>query len=596
MSRSSAAIDAAIKLFQQGNPAGAKETLRRHLQRAPGDAQALKLLAMVHGALEEDDQAFSHIFRAAALAPKDPEIQFMLGNVSLMVRKYQDGAKAYGAVVAMQPANTLALDGLAKCRLSLGDYSGAMGAFEQAIAAAPTDPDTYHRLGTALGLIGRMDEALAAVRRGLERIPDDPGLLEFLAYNQNFPDDVDPIGHKADHARLGAMIARMATRRPPSFGNSKDPERRLRVGFVSSDFNFHACAFFLESPLRSFDPAKFEVFLYSRKTKEDEFSVRFRALGQWRDVSGCDSDEFAARVMQDQIDVLIECGGWTDRESLRAMEPRCAPVQATYLGYPNTTGVPSMDYRIIDGWTDPPGSEAHGTEVLARMASCFLCFRPWREMAPFPDFEPPSVRAGVVTFGSFNRPMKVGARAIDTWARVLKEVPGSRLLIKVQIASEEVGPAFISKFERHGVEASRIITADWVKKPGGHFPMYRRMDISLDPFPYNGTTTTCEALWMGVPVIALAGETHRARVGVSLLNAVGVPELIAKDADDYVQRAAALARDPARLAGYHATLRQRFEASPLVDGVRFARDFEACVREMWRGWCGGAALQSAARG
>ena len=587
MSRSAAAIQAAIQLFEGGNPAGAKDTLRRHLQRAPGDAQANKTLAMVHGALEEDDQAFVYISRAAALAPSDPEIQFMLGNVSLITRRYKDGAKAFGAAAKLRPGDTLALDGLAKCLLSLGDYPGAMAAFEQAISAAPNDPDTYHRLGTALGLIGRMDEALIAARRGLEKIPDNPGLLEFVAYNQNFPDDVDPVAHKADHATLGGLIARFATRQASAFTNNKDPERRLRVGFLSSDFNFHACAFFLETPLRSFDPAKFEVFLYSRKAKEDEFSARFKTLGTWRDVASCSSDEVASRVLQDKIDVLIDCGGWTDRDALRAMEPRCAPVQATWLGYPNTTGVPSMDYRIIDARTDPPGdSDAHCTETLARMASCFLCYRPWREMAPIAEFEPPSVKAGAVTFGSFNRPMKVGARAIDTWARVLKEVPGSRLLIKVQIASEEVGPAFISKFEKHGVDPSRIITADWVKKPGGHFPMYRRMDISLDPFPYNGTTTTCEALWMGVPVIAIAGDTHRSRVGVSLLHTVGVPELIARDADHYVHLAASLARDPVRLAAYHQTLRARVEASPLVDGVRFARDFEACVREMWRAWCG----------
>lgn len=594
MSRSAAAIDAAIKLFEGGNPTGAKDTLRRHLQRAPGDAQANKLLAMVHGALEEDDQAFVYISRAAALAPADAEIQFMLGNVSLMTRKYKDGAKAFGAVAKQQPANTLALDGLAKCLLSLGDYSGAMAAFEQAIAAAPNDPDTYHRLGTALGLIGRMDEALAAARRGLQQIPDDPGLLEFLVYNQNFPDGVNPVAHKADHARLGGMISHHATRQASPLANDKDPERRLRVGFLSSDFNFHACAFFLETPLRSLDPARLEVFLYSRKAKDDEFSAKFKTLGHWRDVSMCSSDELAARVMRDTIDVLIDCGGWTDREALRAMEPRCAPVQATYLGYPNTTGVPSMDHRIIDAWTDPPGSEPHCTETLARMDSCFLCYRPWREMAPAAEFEPPRAKAGTITFGSFNRPMKVGAQAIDTWARVLKEVPGSRLLIKVQIASEEVGPAFISKFEKHGVDPSRIITADWVKKPGGHFPMYRRMDISLDPFPYNGTTTTCEALWMGVPVITLAGDTHRSRVGVSLLNTVGLPELIARDADDYVRLAATLAGDPRRLANYHHTLRERVEASPLVDGVRFAKDFEACVRAMWRDWCGGSALQSGA--
>lgn len=586
MSKSAAAIEAAFKLFHAGNPLGAKDTLRRHLQRAPGDAQANKVLAMVHGALEEDDQAFTYISRAAALAPKDPEIQFMLGNVSLIVHKYSDGAKAYAAVASLQPANTQALDGLAKCLLSLGDYAGAMQAYERAIAATPTDGEVYRRMGEALALIGRMDEAVAAARRGLAAIPDDPGLQEFLAYNQNFPDDVDPIRHRDDHARLGQLIARLATRpAPPPFTNSPEPDRPLRVGFLSSDFNYHACAFFLETPLRSFDASKMHVYLYSRKAKDDDFTARFKPLGQWRDLSSLTYDQIADAIRRDQIDILIDTGGWTDRDALRAMEPRCAPVQATWLGYPNTTGVPSMDYRIIDHWTDPPGSEAHCTERLARMASCFLCYRPWTEKAPAPDFTPPSVAAGVITFGSFNRPMKVGARAIDTWARVLKAVPQSRLLLKVQIASQEVGPTFVARFEKHGVDPSRIITAEWVKAPGAHFPMYRRMDISLDPFPYNGTTTTCEALWMGVPVISLAGATHRSRVGVSLLNTVGVPELIARDEDHYIELAAAVAADPARLAHYHATLRQRVEASPLVDGPRFARDFHAVLREMWRTWC-----------
>lgn len=594
MSRAGAVSQQAIALFEAGQHAQAKETLRRYLQRAPADAQANKTLAMIHGALHEDDQAFIFITRAANAAPDDPEIQFMLGNVATMVRKYKDGARAYTAVLRVVPQHLDAYDGLAKCQLSLGDYPAAMQSYERAIAVNPDEPNTYFRMGVALALIGRVDEALTVARRGLARRPGDVSLLEFLVYYQNFVDGVDPVAHREEHAVLGREFMRMvAAHGAPRFPNTPDPERPLRVGIMSADLYFHACAFFLESPLRSIDQSRCQIFIYSLGSREDEHTRRFKTLGQWRDCREMPPEQIASVVRADGIDVLIECSGWTERPVMFACAQRLAPVQATYLGYPNTTGLPTIDYRLIDALTDPPGSEDQCTESLVRLPGCFLCYRP-PEGTPTPDsWEPPCAAPNApITFGSFNRPMKIGPAAIDAWGKILSAVPDSRLLIKLQIASEEVGRNFIGQLERRGVVPSRVITADWKKNPGEHFPMYRRMDIALDSFPYNGTTTTCEAMWMGVPAVALAGSTHRARVGVSLLSAVGVPELAAPDPEAYVKIAVDLARDRARIAAYHRTLRQRMAGSVLVDGPSFARGLEAAIRGMWRAWCAAPAQQS----
>ncbi|GJQ29514.1 MAG: hypothetical protein HBSAPP03_13980 [Phycisphaerae bacterium] len=584
----SVAIQNAIALFEAGQHDKAKAALRALLQRSPTDPQANKFLAMFHGALHEDDQAFLFISRAAAAAPNDPEIQFMLGNVGTIVRKYKDAARAYAAAIRLNPDNIDAYDGQGKCLLSLGDYAGSMAVYEAGYARDLRDSNLYFRHGISLAAIGRIDEALGIARRGLARLPDDAMLREFLFYYQNFADGVDPIAHRDAHADLGRDFAAQAPPGPTSFANVPDPERPLRVGFVSADFYFHACAFFLEGPLRHLDRARVRPFLYASPTKPDEVTERFKTLGEWRPIGGLPPERAGEIILADQIDILIDCAAWTDRANMRLFATRWAPVQATWLGYPNTTGLPTVDYRLVDARTDPPGAEAHCTERLARFDPTFLCYTPPAQAPATFDPTPPCDAApnAPITFGSFNRTMKVGPKAVETWAKILKAVPDSRLLFKIQIASDEVGPAFARQFAAHGVEPSRIVAAPWTKKPGEHFTMYRRMDIALDSFPYNGTTTTCEATWMGVPMIALAGRTHRERVGVSLLHSLGTPELVAESTDEYVRLAVELAKDRDRLRRYHRDLRGMITASPLVDAPRFARDFERLLRDLWRTWCG----------
>ena len=285
------------------------------------------------------------------------------------------------------------------------------------------------------------------------------------------------------------------------------------------------------------------------------------------------------------VDILVDLAGHTAGNRMPLFSLRPAPVQVTYLGYPNTTGLSTMDYRITDAWADPPGqTEALHTEKLIRLDHGFLCYTP-PEAAPEVD-PSPHRKTGAVTFGSFNNMAKFNAGVASLWASVLKAVPGSRLIMKFKTLSDpEVRQTVIDAFAANGVSSDRLSLHGFLPSFADHFALYNRIDIGLDTTPYNGTTTTCEALWMGVPVLALAGRTHVARVGVSILTGLGLSELVAQSREDYVQMAAALARDCRRLDALRKGLRPRMQASPLMDGPGFARRVESAYRAMWRRWC-----------
>jgi predicted O-linked N-acetylglucosamine transferase (SPINDLY family) len=302
-------------------------------------------------------------------------------------------------------------------------------------------------------------------------------------------------------------------------------------------------------------------------------------------------DQLAGVILDNQIDVLIECAGWTDGNRLRALVPRVAPVQATYLGYPNTTGIPTMDHRIVDWLTDPAGTESACSESLQRLDRCFVCFRP-HDRSPAPALSAAMTDATApICFASFNRVTKLSDECVATWARVLRETtnqgdaPPSRLLLKSAIVSDETRRDAAARFVAHGVDASRIDLVPYANDHIEHLAMYGQVDLALDTFPYHGTTTTCEAAWMGVPVLTRAGDAHRSRVGVSLLTTIGHPELIARDADDFVAKAVTLASDRARLRRYRVELRDQMRESPLCDARDHARALQDAARTMWRAWC-----------
>jgi len=583
VSKAQQAVEKALAEFQAGHPEKAKTTLRTLLTRQPTEPNANKLLALIHGALHEDAQALFCLERAIAGDPRDAALRLMRGNALMLLKRPEEAALAFRAAVEADPHDAPARDGLARCLLASGDTAGAVHVYEEAIAALPGAPEPHGRLADALVATGDMNGALKAARRAVEHFPDNFELQFFLTSTMNFADGVTREERRDAHARLGALIA--CDREVAAFTNARDPDRRLAVAFVSTDFHVHSCAFFLEPLLANLDKDKVDIFLYRTGGDQDEYTARFLKYGHWRDCRGMDGERFAAAARADGIDIAVECVGWTSVPTLRLLVPRIAPVQATYLGYPNTTGLKCIDWRIVDALTDPLGSEDLHTEKLSRLDGCFVCFRP---PTPCPEpAESPALRGeGPITFGSFNRVTKASDTAVRLWAGVLNAVPGSRMVFKGKSWTPEWKAGFERRFAALGVDPTRLVQLDMKATTEEHLAQFHAVDVALDSYPYHGTTTTCEALWMGVPVVTLAGDAHLSRVGASLLTAVGTPELVANSGEEFVKIASELAADRPRLRRLHETLRETMGKSPLRDEAGFAKKFEGALRTMWREWCG----------
>lgn len=371
--------------------------------------------------------------------------------------------------------------------------------------------------------------------------------------------------------------------------NDPDPERRLKIAYMSPDLRTHSVAYFLEPLLKAMGRSGVHVTLYSDVETPDAMTERLRALADdFVDIHLLHSKDVAQRIRDDRIDILIELAGHTANNRLSVMARKPAPVQFTWLGYPASTGLPEIDGRIIDSITDPEDTQEWASERLLRLPRCFIAYGP-PPTSPDPAPLPPSETKGFMTFGSFNTGYKISAQVIEAWAKILAAVPNARLLLKArQYMSMDVCSRIRSDFARYGVPAEQLLLVGAVDSFQEHLMIYRNIDLALDTFPYNGTTTTCEAMWMGVPTLTLAGSCHASRVGTSLLTTVGLNEpLVAHTIDDYVQRAIAFANSPAELRSVRDSLRQRMLASDLCNADTLATEMERLMRAEWVRWCKG---------
>lgn len=531
-----------------GDLAAAADTLRRATSINPDFAAAWNALGVVHGARAEHEAACEALAQAVRVAPQSAEY---LSNYGLSLQKAgrdEEALTALERALALQPAHAEALFNRGVVRQRIGAFAGALEDWKAVVAADPG-----HRVARS--------NLLFALH--YESGWDGPALLtEALMFDRLH-------GHPPDRYR--------------AWTNRPDPDRKLRVGYVSPDFRAHSVAQYVEPLFAAHAREAVEVFAYAELARHDAVTERIkRCVDHWRETAGLSDENVARQIRSDGIDILVDLAGHTGNNRLGVFALKPAPVQVTWLGYAGTTGLSAIDYRLTDALADPPGADAHSSEILVRLPRGFHC---WAPPVDSPAIVPRPAGRGPV-FGSFNNAQKLGADTVACWAALLRAVPDSRLVLKSSwFSRRRVVDSIRTAFAGHGVDPHRVETIGWLADKSSHLAAYAEIDVALDPFPYNGTTTTIEALWMGVPVVALAGDRHAARVGVSLLTRVGLAELVANSREDYVAIAANLAADAARQAEFRSTLRQRLQASPLLDVPGFARDLEAAYRTMWRRWC-----------
>jgi protein O-GlcNAc transferase len=484
--------------------------------------------------------------------------------------------------LALEPNSEETAAGLVKSLARGGACDEAVAVAAAATERQPDNADLHQAHGYALTLHGRIGEALAAFATA--RRADPAHVLAHLnaCFTSLYSDEFSAEEVTARHRELAGAVAARQPPGPPATPRDPDPERRLRVGYLGPDFKGHPVGYFLESALAHHDPEVVEVVCYADVANPDPVTDRLRnRAARWHDVYGWDVERLAAQIRGDGIDVLVELGGHTAAHAATLLPRRPAPVQVLYLGYPCTSGVPAVDYVISDALVSPPEADPLYSETVARLDGCFLCFRPYPEA---PAVAPPPAEArGFVTFGCYNNLPKLSPRATALWARVLQRVAGSRLVLKAPgLDDPPTRERLLARFDALGIARERVALLGITSPLAAFLAEYGRIDIALDSLPYTGGTTTCEALWMGVPVVTLAGRHFHERMGASILTAVGLPDLVAASEGEYVAIAAGLAKNVPALGRMRAGMRERLLASRLCDGPGFARALEAAYRRMWR--------------
>lgn len=558
---------------------------RQAMARSPEDANVPSNLASLLVEMERNGDAIAVLHRALALQPGHSGALFNLGNCLRAANDRAGAMRCYEHALRLKPEMAEALANKGDLHRDMADLTAAIDSFMAALRLRPDLAAPYNNLGETLKEQGRLEDAIAVFHKGLEAHPKEALMHSNLLFALNYTPAVPPDVTSRVHRHWGERHAAPLLPADRRFANDRAPDRRLRVGYVSPDFCTHSCAYFSESLIREHDRAQVELFLYPSSRRRDAVTERFQAMADhWRPLPGLTDDEAATLIARDRIDILVDLSGHTCDSRLLVFARKPAPIQVSWLGYPNTTGMAAMDYRLTDAVADPEGAHDRWyTESLVRLPSGFLTFKPVVEAAP--ETEIPAQRNGHVTFGSFNNTSKVTPEVVRVWAEILKRVPGSRLLLKSrQLGDTATRDRYAALFAARGIGADRFDLLPRLEPVTNHLRAYDRIDIGLDPFPYNGTTTTCEALWMGVPVVSLAGVGHVARVGASILTQCGLSDLVAQDEESYIATAAALAQDRDRLSELRRTMRTRLEASPLTDYAGHARAVEAAYRRMWRDW------------
>jgi predicted O-linked N-acetylglucosamine transferase (SPINDLY family) len=576
---------------QQGRPDEAVALLTRARRAAPFSAPTVMCLGLALDALGRRAEAEKMLGMSVRLDPKSAEGFVNLGAHYGKRGRIEEALTHYRHALELRPDYPDCWTGLGTVLHLAGRSGEAVSCHSRAISLDPGHRQAYFGRGQALQALHRTDEALSDFDRHLTLRPEHHEARSFRLFLLNYRDNLPRETLFAEHRGYGRTVEEDLRGRPetPPFAHAPDPGRRIRLAFLSPDMRGHSVSYFLEPLLQGLDRREFEVILYHDHFSVDAVSERLRAgAALWRHISGQADNVVERTIRADKPDVLVDLAGHTGFNRLELFARRLAPVQITYLGYPNTSGLSAMDFRFTDAIADPPGdAERFHTERLVRFAPTAWAYMPPAEAPPPSPL--PERPGGAVTFGSFNVLSKASPTTLSLWKDVLDAVPGGRLLIKSSGLDFDY---WKGRLASSGIPLGRTELLAMTPGVAEHLACYSRVEIALDCFPYNGTTTTCEALWMGVPVVTLAGDRHASRVGASLLASVGHPEWVASSAGDFARIAASLAADPERLRRLRSGLRGEMTRSPLLDHGAQARRFGAAVRSCWAAWC--ASRESAA--
>jgi protein O-GlcNAc transferase len=506
-----------------------------------------------------------------------------LGLALLELNRTVEAIACLKQALQLRPGDAEILNNLGNAHNARSELDDAIVCYQEALQSRPGWSLPCYNLGIAFKTQGRMAEARSCFEETLRINPEDQIAQSSYVGCLHYDPDITPAQLLAEHQRW-AKRHTQGLESVARHANTSDPQRRLRVGYVSADFRSHAVAFFLEPILAHYDPRQVETFCYSGVAAPDEVTARLRGLAQhWVETLGLSDEELATRIRADGIDLLVDLVGHTGGNRLRVFARKPAPVQLIYLGYPGTTGLSTIDYRLTDAVADPPEETSWHTEELLHLPGVFCCYAPPGNIPQ--EIRLPSDRQGGVTFGSLHKLEKLNGAVLDLWVRIVQEVPGSRLLSCRDALRGTTATYWLEQFLQRGLAREQIVL-QWLEPVGmQHLRVYDQIDIALDAFPWNGHTTACEALWMGVPVVTLRGQRHAGRMVASLLSCLGLTELLAETPEEYARIAVRLANDPQQRGKWRAGLRERMQQSPLCDAANFTRGLEAAYRRVWQNWC-----------
>jgi protein O-GlcNAc transferase len=577
-------LAAAIELQNSGDFAEAERLIRKFLLQNPDHCDATHLLASILMRQKRHADAVALLLKVTRWQPLAMEAFYNLGSAYSSLGRHLDAAASFHRAVELSPDFAEASCSLGNALKAAGRADDAELAYKEALRLKPEFAEAIYNLGNLYHQVGLVAQAIDCYQRACVLKPSFVTAHSNYIYALNFLPDHTPrkifdahLEWADRHAKPLGVDRRFADR-------DISPDRPLRVGYVSPNFRNHAATYFFESTLASHDNARFRTFCYSDVLQEDDHTRKLRlASSEWRACAELTDDGLLALILRDRIDILIDLTGHTEGNRLLVFARRAAPLQVTWNGYANTTGLSTMDYRITDALADPPGmTDSIHTEKLLRLPAVYMVYTPPEESPPVNAL--PAVSLGHITFGSFNAVSKITPRVGQVWARILTALPGSRLLLAT-VPEGNARERMVEMFAGLGISRERLELHD--RLPQSEFlGLHQRADIGLDPFPFCGTTTTCQSLWMGVPVITLAGSAHVSRVGISMLTNVGLPELVAQNEEQYVDIAIELARNIARLEELRRGLRAKMLHSPLTDAGTFTRYLERAYRSIWTDWCG----------